>query len=694
MSELLLELFSEEIPALMQKNVEEAYSGIFTKVLNENEISFRHLKVFIGPRRLSIYISDLPKIITRKGSEIKGPRIDAPASAIDGFCRSNNISLSALTTITIKDSLCYVYRRDAEEIDIKESFIRIIPEAINQYVWPKSMYWGDYSIKWVRPLQNILCIFDGEILPIKFGHLIGNNITYGHRFMSNGALEIQDFADYQKKLNEHYVILDRLERKELIKNQLEKIAREKSLNIKEDERLLDEVTGLVEFPVAMLGQIDNKFLKLPSEVLVASMRTHQKYFSLFYNNGNFAPYFLFVSNMKTDQNVIIKGNEKVLSARLSDALYFCDSDLKKGLENMGEGLKNLIFHDKLGTMHDQAERLQCKRTAAIQQDLYSKHLGFAASICKSDLVSEMVGEFPELQGIMGYFYYLRKYPEHESIASAIRDHYKPAGLNDDLPANELGVGLALRDKCDSLVGLMLAGERATGSSDSYGLRRLALGIIRLCTTSYNFDLKTYIENAIKEYRFQDNINGLLSDFQKKYPSEEFIESAMVKHAKKIILPFIEDRAKYYFKSQGYDIKVINAIIDFNKETNFSSIQFKLQQLTDFLLTEDGKDLLSVYKRIANITEDQEVSGSVNESYLLDNCEKELLKVFIRLLESSYNNQFDVIMGQLAHMLTPISNFFDNVLVMDPDPQIKNNRLVLLKNIKDLFNKVANFDAFL
>jgi glycyl-tRNA synthetase beta chain len=698
MSDLLLELFSEEIPAIMQKDAEAAYNRIFSEILIDNAISFNTVKVFIGSRRLVIYISGLPQVILSSSVEIKGPRVDAAYSAIEGFCRSHNISKANLTTSMFKDSLCYVYIKPSEQIDVKSILLNIIPKAIKQYVWPKSMYWGDYGIKWIRPLRNILCLFNGEVLAIQFGHLVANNITFGHRFMSNGEIKVKNFDDYKEKLKQNYVVLDRLERRELIKQGLLQAIKEidEGLVYYNDENLLEEVTGLVEFPKVMVGKIDSKFLELPSEALVASMRTHQKYFSLFYEDGSFAPYFLFVSNMCSKEDIIVKGNEKVISARLSDAAYFYENDLKKGLVNMSEGLKNLLFHEKLGTMYDKVERVSGNDIEPGEQNSVAQNLSIAAKLYKNDLVSEMVGEFPELQGIMGYYYVANAgflYNINDDIAIAIKEHYKPQGINDSLPQIREGAILAMQDKCDSLVGLMMAGERATSSSDSYGLRRLAIAVVRL-SIEYKFDLKFYIATSVNSYIKQANINNLLLDFNKNFSGINNPNKDFAFHFMKLIMPFIEERTKYYFKNQGFDINLINTIIDFDQYTNLSIILDKLNCLKDFLLTELGKNLISLYKRVSSIIRDEQFEGNINIDNFTSEYEQQLLQSCQEISEQISCASFYDSLCKLSNMHSVITRFFDNVMVKVANQEVANNRLLLLQNVKMLFNKVANFEALL
>ncbi|WP_341748783.1 glycine--tRNA ligase subunit beta [Candidatus Tisiphia endosymbiont of Sialis lutaria] len=669
MSELLLELFSEEIPALMQKNAAEAYKTIFTTILQESEI-VADVQVFIGPRRIAIYITNLPKFIPAKEIIIRGPKVSAAQQAIEGFCRANNIEQNKLSTLLVQGQLYYIIVKSTAETDIRILLQEIIPKAISKYIWSKSMYWGNYDISWIRPLRNILCIFDGEILAIKYGHLTANNITFGHRFLSSEPIVIGSFSEYQNKLRESNVIIDQQERKEIIKNQLSEITKPLNLVIKDDERLLEEVTGLVELPVVMVGKIPEIFLTLPSEVLISSMRTHQKYFSTFDQAGNFAPYFLFVSNMRHDQNIIVSGNEKVLAARLSDALYFYQQDLSNSLESRLLKLEQITFHAKIGNIRQKTERIAniCNYIMSGSQDLQ-----IAARICKSDLTTEMVGEFPELQGIMGY-YYAKSEGLNDQIALAIRDHYKPQGPSDSLPMGDTAI-LAIADKLDSLVGLILIGEEPSGSRDPYSLRRQALGIIRtILANKLTINIKQLVAYVIQLY------------------SEENIT---YNKSSQIILEFLEERAKYYFKNH-YDLSLINAVLDFDIEGDLMISEIKLSTLQKFLAGSEGKNLLTIYKRANNILEGNNIAGDVNQEAFISPYEQQL---FLSL--ENVSKQIDISIAEkdftkalrgLLEMLKPINDFFDNLMVKDEDRTIANNRLLLLKMVRQLFNKLAKFSV--
>lgn len=680
MTELLLELFSEEIPALMQKNAEEAYLIIFEKILLENVVTAK-IKTFVGPRRLSIYITELPEFILPKKVEIKGPKVSAPLSAITGFCRVNNINESDLSIIELQNQSYYAFIKQTPQITISELLMNILPIAIGQYVWPKSMYWGDYNLSWVRPLRNILCIINGRILPIKFAHLLANNITYGHRADGSKPLYINSFQDYQQQLLANYVILDREKKQQIIKNQLLEVANLLNVSIKDDIKLLEEVTGLVEFPQIIKGLIPAKFLELPSEVLVSSMRTHQKYFTLFNQDGSFSTNFLFVSNVPNhlsvvdaslaDFDIIIKGNERVLVARLTDALYFYEQDLAQTLESKLPKLEKITFHAKLGNMRQKTERIAklCHYLAP-----NSEELPLAAKLSKSDLTSEMVGEFPELQGIIGGYYALKE-GLGDAVAIAIRDQYKPQGPSDDTPIGDSAI-LALADKLDSLVGLIIIGEEPTGSRDPFSLRRQALGIIRIILdNNLQLDIKQLTYFAVKLYQ------PILS---------EPIKDDRIN----VILAFLTERAKYHFKNQ-FDISLINSALDFKLEGNIVTILSKLTSLNEFRLDVRWPDLLNSYKRAANILSGGKAEGEVNQAIFTSIYEQQLFTICCSISEqisqAVAKNDFATSLVLLATINKPLSDFFDNIMVKDTNLQIANNRLLLIKIICELFLKVTRFD---
>jgi len=658
MAELLLELYTEEIPAMMQKAVEKGFEDIYNKALSAESIDYTHLKTYIGPRRITLHIDGLQEELEAQNIEIKGPKSTAPDSAIDGFCRSKGIGRDSLV---IKGE-CYFYEKKIEARSLKSVLPKIIVENIGKYVWPKSMYWGDYKVKWVRPLLNILCILDGEILALEYAHLKANNKSFGHRFADYNAFEVKSFADYKEQLHTKHVILDRAERLELISTSIKKLEAKHNIQAFDEPKLLEEVAGLNEHINVLVGEIDKRFLHIPPEALVSSMKTHQKFFPCKDATNGFAPYFIFVSNVPgADNNEIIRGNEKVLSARLADALYFYEQDQKTPLKD--RDLSKIVFHANIGTMQDKVGRLI---HLAEYFDKGNEDLVRAASLCKSDLVSEMVGEFPELQGIMGD-YYAKQEGENKEIALAIRDHYKPMGT-DDLPKG-LAAKLALIDKIDSLVGLMVAGERATGSKDPFALRRMALGIIRI----------------ILAEKLDVNLTAIVD---LNYTS--FATSSDIKPE---IILFIEDRLKNYYKDT-YDTQVIRAAIDLSLEDNILITDLKLRFLDEFSKSQSGLELIEVYRRVTNILSDEKfdkIDVTLFNNTHEKNLYNKLLGIIPNVKASIGSSDFSKAFNQILDLKTPLTSFFDNVMVNDNDPIIAQNRKAMLFELSNLFKQIAHFE---
>lgn len=679
--DFLLELFSEEIPAKMQKGAEEGYNRIFTDYFQQNEIKIDDLSVYISPRRITILARGLPLKVPAKLFELKGPCIDAPEKALEGFCRSNSVSKEDLDIKDVKGKQFYFLIKKLPERNVAEIIAKTICEPIAAYVWPKSMYWGDYKIKWVRPLHNILCIFDDEVVPFQYGHLNSNNQTFGHRFMSPDAIYVDSVSDYLAKLKAANVILDSNKRLEIISEQINKELASHSLQLKKDDALLEEIVGLVEYPKVLLGKINDEFLQLPAEVLVTSMRVHQKYFSTIDSNGNFAPYFVFVTNIiSSNEQIIISGNEKVLSARLSDALHFYNQDLKISLDTRAAQLDNVVFHEKLGSLGDKSNRLEklCQHIDAKDNDAQ-----IASRICKSDIVSEMVGEFANLQGIMGYYYAIES-GYNDRVAKSIRDHYKPTGENDRSIIEGSPV-LALSDKIDTLVGLMLAGERPTGSKDPYALRRIAIGIIRNIT-----------ENNLRINLF-DLINFAINLFD--IPQNHHRATA------EEILLFIEERAKHYYKNQENQ-SYIAAALDLISNSDIKMFEVKLRELEKFMQSSHSESLFNSYKRAANITAKgkdrdnksasllssgllikEELFATEYESELNEKTDSTLTSIRASLEDENFGAAFNA----LQVLVLPLNQFFENVMVNDDDAAIATNRIALLAKVRYAFNLIVNFD---
>lgn len=719
---LLLELYSEEIPARMQKAAEEGFSKLLSEYCTKHKISFSKIEIFSCPTRITIHIEGLPHLIQSEIVEVKGPKASVPHEILERFCTSHNITQSELKLL----DGCYTYSKFISEKKVSDILLAIIPNVLNEYTWPKSMHWGEYSISWVRPLRNILCLFNDNVLPVKYGHLTANNLTYGHKFMHFDAIQVANFDDYTQKLRASKVILSRSERRDIIQSGIKTICEKHNLKFEVDQGLLEEVVGLVEFPNVLCGEIPSYFLSLPREILIASMRTHQRYFATKDNNGGFANKFIFAANITTnDDSYIIEGNERVLNARLSDAKYFYEQDLSRTLESRIDDLYNVVFHKKIGTIRDKVIRLMKishhlygleafisdLETAAIlskvesktekwkssevwkeirkvqsrilperyfgtKADLQLSDLTIAATLSKADLTTEVVGEFPELQGVMGKYYAIFCDKVNDEIACAIEEHYMPRGANDETPSKPLGAQLSVIDKIDSLVCLFLAGEKPTGSKDPYALRRLAISIIR---TILDHKLHINIVDLVKavEQLYLGSDAGLryLEDYDSASATQEDI------------LTFIEERLKHFFKTT-YEHNVVQAVVNLKSEHYIYAIKSKLECVDIFLKTERGSVVVNAYKRIKNIIPKNFVSSDINTS-LLNDYEKKLYDAVSRFEISTDYEQTHIELYYLA-MLT--SDLFDNVLIDDNDSIKTQNRFSLLRKTLRTFDQYIDFSA--
>lgn len=482
-NELLLEVFSEEIPAKMQRSAGRALGEAILRELTALTGKEASIQEFSTPRRIALMVTNLDASDIQMFEEIRGPRLQAGEGALNGFLKKYNITIDQI----FSNEDFYFYNRPLPSLE--ERIRGIIEAAIFHFRWPKSMIWGSSKIRWVRPIHSILCLFNDAVLPIQIGAFVGSDKSYGHRFHHPSCIRIFKIGEYPDLLKAHFVIISPEERKERILKDVNKILTEKNLSLVQDDELLQEIVGLVEYPVVFLGQIDEVFMSLPKEVLITTLKFHQKYLLVEDFNGNLAPNFVIVSNISPADGgaEIIKGNERVLRARLKDAAFFIECDLRMSLAERVFGLKKLMFHTHLGTIYDKVLRVQelaskLAHVLGVDSDLAKR----AAFLMKADLITEMVAEFPELQGTMGYYYALRD-NEDIAVAEAIRDHYKPQGPHDDIPKTMFAAILAVADKLDTLQQMFSAGIKPTGSKDPYALRRAAIGILRIMR-SYNFDL--------------------------------------------------------------------------------------------------------------------------------------------------------------------------------------------------------------
>jgi glycyl-tRNA synthetase beta chain len=687
MTELLLELFSEEIPARMQDRAASDLARLIGEGLKDAGLEAGSVSHHSTPRRLCVVIDGLPSATADVRDERKGPKADAPDKAIEGFLRSTGLSRDDLEVReTPKGNVLFavVEKKGQPTADVLPT---LLENAIGKLPWPKSMRWGARPVRWVRPLHSILCLFGGTVLPVTYGPITASNTTRGHRFHAPDAFAVADFADYQTKLRAANVILDRDARKQIIDTAAQALAAEKGVALIEDAGLLDEVAGLVEWPAPLIGRIDDAFMEVPQEVLILSMRTHQKYFATQHEDGSLAPWFVPVANLTADDGgaAIVAGNEKVLRARLSDARFFWDQDRRQTLESRLDDLDPIVYHAAMGSVRRKAERLSVLAAAlAPHVGADAEEAGRAGLLAKADLTTEMVGEFPELQGLMG-MYYARNDGETEAVANALRDHYRPAGPSDPCPTDPVSIAVALADKLDALAGFFGIGEKPTGSKDPYALRRAALGVIRLMLDN---ELRLDLTAAFTAAHEQ-----IFADFA---VNPEANQEAVVAD----LLDFIADRMKVALRESGVRHDMVNAVLALGRDGDLMRLTRRVEALEGLLGTEDGSNLLIAYRRAANILRIEEkkdgttYAGPADRALFAVAAEQALgaaLQGASSAVEVALGGeQYQLAMSSMALLRSPVDAFFDDVTVNADDPATRINRLKLLAEIRDTLHRVADF----
>ena len=693
MSELLLELFSEEIPARMQARAAEDLQRLMADRLHDAGLHFNLARTYVTPRRLTLVVEELPAAQPDVREERKGPRVGSPQPAIDGFLKS--VGLRSVKECEERDTgkgVFYFATTEKKGRPTAEVLPAIIVECIQQMPWPKSMRFADWTQRWVRPLHHVLAVFAGAALEggVPMGGsttLAFTSRTRGHRFLNPGEISVANSSDYIVKLKAAKVIPDPRERRSLIQAQCRDRALKEGLTVRSDEALLDEVTGLVEWPVVLMGKVDQQYMTLPPEVLTTSMRTHQKYFALQDKNGKLAARFLVVANMDTPDKgaQIIAGNERVLRARLSDAIFFWEQDQKVKLADRLPALRDIIFHARLGTVGQKAARVEAlaRHLAGLIPGCNTDQAAEAARLAKADLTTGMVGEFPELQGIMGRYYagIEGRVPE---IADAIADHYRPLGPADLCPSAPVSVAVALADKIDSLVGFFAIDEKPTGSKDPFALRRAALGVIRLI-----------LENGLR-LKLRDVFGFAYSGFYDQGGFAQNQPKAVIAQ----LLEFFADRLKVALKEQGVRHDLIAAVFALGDEDDLVRLMARVKALQDLVESDAGANLIAAYRRASNIVRIEEKKDSATYDGAADPAkftQEEEKKLFRALDQESQvarkriaGEEFVAAMGALANLRTPIDAFFDRVTVNDPDPSLRSNRLRLLSTIRATLNAVADF----
>ncbi len=736
MREFLLEILSEDIPARMQVQAADDLRRLITEHLTTAGLTFETAVAHSTPRRLALVIEGLPETSPDRSEERKGPKVGSPDGAIQGFLKSSGLASIDQAEIRETDKgQVYFAIRTLPGLPTETVLSQAIVAAIDALPWPKSMRWASGRRRWVRPLIGILAILDGKPIALAEPNDLptAGDTTIGHRFLGPEAFSVTSFHDYERKLLEHCVVLDREKRKWRIQGDAKRLCDAQGLSVVLDEALLEEVVGLVEWPVVLMGSIDDDFMTLPPEVRRVTMRANQKYFTLEQQDGKPAARFLIVANMDAEDGgaAIVIGNERVLRARLADARFFYDQDRKVKLADQRPKLEKIAFHAKLGSVLERVERLEklCVEIAKYVPGAETTMAVEAAALCKCDLVSGMVGEFPELQGLMGRYYALDEDAPHH-VADAIRDHYKPLGPNDACPTDPVSVVLALAEKIDTLVGFFAIGELPTGSKDPFALRRAALGVIRLIVenkltlplqgvlteasklivqsiTHNKIDHEKLKEKATNISRFQDAVPAGTNDDLVWYLSKDMQDSGLVTEIMAIAedglkkLPqFFADRLKVVLKERGIRHDLVDAVFALGGEDDLVRLLSRVQALQDFLATDDGANLLAAYRRAVNIIKIEEkrdgvsYNGIPDKALLLDEGER-LLAAELDLAGAAVDpliraEDFQGAMAKYAVLRPVVDAFFDGVTVNADQPDIRVNRLRLLSRIRGTLNKIADF----
>lgn len=702
MADLLLEIFCEEIPARMQARAEADLGKALGDALQGAGLAFDGLETASGPRRLSVHVPGLPVKSADVSEERKGPKVGAPEQAIAGFLKG--AGLASIDQAEVRSDPrkgdFYVALLDRPGRLTANVVAEAVPAIIRSFHWPKSMRWGTGELRWVRPLQRIVCVLDGKVVAFDVDGLASGNVTEGHRVHGRGPFTVTGWADYSKQLEgKGHVRLARDARRDVIAKGITDLCSGAGLTWVEDPGLLEEVTGLAEWPVVVLGDMDPDFLDLPPEVITLSMRTHQKYFAVNdKTTGKLAAHFIVVANIDASDGgrQIAAGNARVLSARLEDGRFFWEKDKATPLDEMAGKLSTIAFKQELGSLGDKVERV-----AALARDL-APQVGAdrdlaerAARLAKADLVSEMVGEFPELQGVMGRYYALEA-DEPASVADAIRDHYKPQGPSDAVPTEAVAIAVALADKLDTLVGFWAIDEKPTGSKDPFALRRAALGVVRIVLENgVRLGLRHVFEMA--GARFAARVDGSKARTSARDAAGALSDATYSAD----LLAFFADRLKQVLRDQGQRHDLIDAVFALG-EDDLMLITRRVEALGTFLESEDGATLLAGYKRAANILKAEEKKGALPEDLCVDAAlikagpkqeqalHAALARVRAAIAAPLRAEDFAGAMGELARLRAPVDAFFEGVMVNDPDAAIRANRLALLTDVRATLQQVADF----
>ena len=681
MSDFFLELYSEEIPHGLQINARKQIHELILKELNENNIKFKKFDIFSTPKRLIVFIENITLNQKIESQEVKGPKVGCNDQALEGFLKSKNALKKDLIQKSTDKGEFYFVKLPAKTLLTSDILRKKLPSILQTINWKKSMRWSDHDCFWGRPLKSILCLLDNQVLDFSFFHINSSNSTYVNGPFEDKEIKIKNFKDYKKNLEKNKIEINHIKRESKINIELEKLLKKNKCSLEINNALVDEVTNLVETPVILKGKFDPEYLELPDELLNLTMVNHQRYFPMKSEQENkIINSFLFVANNFDNKNLITKGNEKVIDARLSDAKFFWDKNKRQNLVKQVTKLNSIVFYQKLGTLYDKTQRIrQLSSVIADTIGANKEDTEIAGSICKADLVSDLVGEYPELQGTIGRYFALEQGFSQE-ISNAIQNHYLPLGPSGKVPKEKISIAVAVADKIDTLIGFFGIDEKPTSSKDPFALRRACLGVLRLITENkINLSLKEILNNSKNLY--------LTQNYQ--LTNEKVIED---------LFQFFIERFKINLKDKGARLDVTNSILENNRSDDFYLIMKNINELSKCLKKSQGQDAISIYKRSKNIldqsNQEEEFFGNPDNVLFQHPSEDEML---IKLNEArdyfttpSRLRDNEKTITLLSELKPMTDNFFDNVKVNDDNQQVRKNRLELLTLLCKTFEKFTDF----
>ena len=678
MAELLLELYSEEIPPELQIGARNQLKIFFEKSFEEESIKYKEISIYSSPTRLTLVVKDLTEKIKIESKEIKGPKVGSPDQILQGFMKAKNVSKNDLAEKETEKGKFYFIKTEPKNILVEELLILMLPKALASISWKKSMKWSDHNLMWGRPLRSIFTLFNGKKIIFQFDHLESSDEIIIEQDLTSKSKKIKNYKEYYNLLKSNNIVLDHNERKNIILKKFSTISKSKNYKENYNAKLLEEVVNIVEDPNVLLVDFNKDYLKIPQEIIISTLEKHQRYFPIFDSRDRLTNYFFVVANKKDEKKLITEGNKRVVEARLSDAKFFWDKDRSKNLIKQIANLKTITFYEKLGTIYDKTQRI--RQLAGLLSDdlnINKEKVQIAASISKSDLCSDLVGEYPELQGVMGKYFALSQGFE-EDVANSISEHYLPTGLTSSLPKKPFSYSISIVDKIDSLVGFFTINEKPTSSKDPFALRRAAIGLLRiLIENKLSIKLRELISYSIRLYEEQ----GVKIENEKTE-----IE----------ILNFLKERMRNILKLKNVKPDIIEASISSHSGDNYLDLYKKSLLMSKYINKEIGINTINSYKRASNIT-DKAGKGITGrpDAVLFRKDEEKILHEKINEIRKAFtvkddNKDYESLLIKLSETKESTDNFFDNVVVNDENQDIKNNRLELLKMFCNTFDNFIDF----